>query len=433
MMVFTSVYGVVDGFFVSNYAGLLPFAAVNFIMPFLMILGTIGFMLGTGGSALIAISMGEGDYKKATRLFSLFVYATIIIGALITVLGIIYVRDVAYLLGARGEMLRYCEIYGKIILVALVPYMLMMEFQSFFVTAQKPNLGLIVTIISGVCNMVLDALFVAVFRWGVYGAAVATSLSQIVGGVIAIVYFILPNKSPLRLGKTNFDAKAMMRACTNGSSELMTNVSMSLVNMLYNFQLMKYAGEMGVASYGVLMYVNFIFISVFIGYSIGTAPIFSFHYGAKHHDELRSLLKKSMVIIGIVSVGMFVMCLLLADPFSYIFSSGDNKMYTMTANAFFIVAFSFLFSGVAIFGSSYFTSLGNGLISALISFLRTLVFQVLCVMVMPLVLGIDGIWASVTVAEGLACVVAVIFIYCYRKKYLYSNSRYNNYAMLTEE
>ena len=348
-------------------------------------------------------------------------------------MGIIYVKDVAYILGARGDMLRYCEIYGKIILVALVPYMLMMEFQSFFVTAQKPTLGLAVTIISGVCNMVLDALFVAVFQWGVYGAAVATSLSQIVGGVIAIAYFILPNKSLLRLGKTNCDGRAIMKACTNGSSELMTNVSMSLVNMLYNFQLMKYAGEMGVASYGVLMYVNFIFISVFIGYSIGTAPIFSFHYGAKHPEELRSLLKKSMVIIGIVSVGMFVMCLLLAEPFSYIFSSGDSKMYAMTSNAFFIVAFSFLFSGVAIFGSSYFTALGNGLISALISFLRTLIFQVICVMVMPLIFGLNGIWASVTVAEGLAFVVAIIFIYCYRKKYLYSYNEHRNDTVLTEE
>lgn len=419
MMIFTSIYGVVDGFFVSRFVGKTPFAAVNFIMPFLMILGAFGFMIGTGGSALIAKTLGEGDREQAQRLFSLFIYVTAICGVVIATLGILFIRPIAIWLGADGAMLNDCVIYGRIILAALPFFMLQMVFQSFFVTAEKPQLGFWSTVAAGVTNMILDALFMAVFHWGVIGAASATAISQLVGGLIPIFYFGRPNSSMLRIGKTSFDGRALFRACTNGSSELMSNISMSVVGMLYNMQLMKFAGEDGVAAYGVLMYVNFIFIAMFIGYAVGTAPVIGYHYGAQNHEELRSLLRKSMVIISVVSLAMLGLGLGLAYPFSDIYVGYDEALMDMTLRGFYFCSFSFLFSGFAIYGSSFFTALNNGPISALISFLRTLVFQIAAVMIFPLIWGIDGIWLSVVVAELMAAIISLLFIVALRKKYQY--------------
>ena len=421
MMVFSSIYGVVDGFFVSNFAGKTPFAAVNFIMPFLMILGAVGFMFGTGGSALIAKTLGEGDKKRANFLFSLFVYASFFIGVLIAVLGIVFLRPVAKGLGASGELLDHCVVYGRIILIALPAFMLQMEFQSFFVTAEKPTLGLVFTIASGITNILLDGLFVGVFSWGLIGAAVATALSQVVGGFGPLFYFFRKNSGLLQLGKTRFDGKALLKACTNGSSELMSNISMSIVGMLYNMQLMKFAGEDGVAAYGVIMYVNFIFISAFIGYCIGIAPIVGYHFGAGNKDELKGVRRKSVIILLAFSIGMFALAELLAVPLSKIFVSYDQGLLDMTVRGFAICSFSFLFAGIAIFGSSFFTALGNGLISAIVSFLRTLVFQISAVMLLPQIgnLGLDGIWLSVIVAEAMAVVVNVVFLVSFRKKYGY--------------
>ena len=419
MMIFTSIYGVVDGFFVSNFVGKTPFAAVNFIMPFLMILGAAGFMFGTGGSALIAITIGTGNRKKANRLFSLFVYVSAAIGVLIAILGLIFIRPIAALLGAEGILLENCVSYGRIILLAIPAFMLQYEFQSFFVTAEKPQLGLMVTVAAGVTNMVLDALFVAVFRWGLNGAAAATALSQMVGGILPLIYFFRPNTSLLRMTGTKFDGKALLKACTNGSSELMSNISMSLVSMLYNVQLMKYAGEDGVAAYGVLMYVNMVFLAAFIGYSVGSAPIISYHFGAGNHSELKNILKKSFVIIGIFSVSMLGLAELLARPLANIFVGYDPGLLDLTQRGFLIYSFSFLFAGTAIYGSSFFTALGNGLISALISFLRTLVFQMAAVLIFPLIWGIDGIWISIVAAELMAAAVSILFIIGKRSKYHY--------------
>lgn len=419
MMIFTSIYGVVDGFFVSNYVGKTSFAAVNFIMPFLQILGTAGFMLGTGGSALVAKTMGEGDKEKAKRLFSLFVYVTFLCGIVIGAVGIFCIRPIASLLGAEGEMLRGCMDYGRCILVALPFFMLQFEFQSFFVTAEKPQLGFFMTVASGVMNMILDALFMAVFEWGLIGAAAATAISQMAGGVLAMVYFFRPNTSLLRLTKTEFDGRALLKASVNGSSELMTGISMSLVSMLYNMQLIKYAGEGGVAAYGVLMYVGMIFFSAFIGYSVGTAPVISFHYGAGNHGELKNLLKKSSVIIGAFSVGMLVLSELLAWPLSAVFVGYDEELMELTLRGFQIFSFSFLLAGVPIFGSSFFTALNNGLISAFISFLRTLVCQIAAVLIFPVFLGIDGIWISIVVAEFMAVLITVFFVFRMKEKYHY--------------
>lgn len=419
MMIFTSIYGVVDGLFVSNFVGKTPFAAVNFIMPFLMILGAVGFMFGTGGSALIAKTMGEGNFEKANKLFSFFVYFSFILGILIAVLSFIFIRPVASFLGAEGTMLEQCVTYGRIIIIALPAYILQMEFQSFFITAEKPQLGLYITIISGVTNMVLDAFFMTVFKWGLVGAAAATALSQAVGGVVPVIYFLNRNTSLLCLGKPECDGKSLIKACTNGSSELMSNISMSLVSMLYNVQLIKYAGENGVAAYGVLMYVNLIFLAIFIGYSIGTAPVIGYHYGAENHMELKSILKKSFSILSVFSILMFLLSELLGSPLARLFVGYDAELFDLTARGFMFFSFSFLFAGISIFSSSFFTALNNGLISALISFLRTLVFQVAAVMLLPIIWGIDGVWLSIVVAELAAFIVSIIFIVAKRSKYHY--------------
>ena len=419
MMIFTSIYGVVDGFFVSNFVGKTPFAAVNFIFPFLMVLGSLGFMFGTGGSALVAKTLGERDREKANRIFSLLVYVSLAAGVVITVAGIVFLRPIASLLGAKGQLLDDCVLYGRVILLALPAYILQLEFQSFFVTAEKPQLGLIVTISSGVVNMMLDFLLVGVFRFGLVGAAVATGMSQVIGGIVPLVYFARKNTSLLRLTKTEFDKKALLKTCTNGSSELLSNISMSLVSMLYNVQLLKIAGENGVAAYGVIMYVNFIFLAAFIGYSIGTSPVVGFHYGAQNHKELKSILRKSGVLIGCGSVFMFLAGVLLARPLSALFVSYDLGLLQMTVKGFNIFAVSFLAVGYAIFFSGFFTALSDGLTSALISFLRTMVFQSGSVLLLPLVWGIDGIWWSVVVAEGSSVIVSLIFLYAKRNRYHY--------------
>ncbi len=419
MLVFTSIYGVVDGYFVSNLVGKTPFAAVNFIMPVLMILGAIGFMFGTGGSALIAKTIGEGDRDKADELFSLFVYVTVIIGIVFTVLSIVFLPQIASFLGAEGQLLSDCVLYGRVILLALPFNMLQFEFQSFFVTAEKPKLGLYVTVASGTANMVLDALFMAVFKWGIVGAALATAISQVVGGAVPLFYFARPNMSLLLLVKWKYDGRALLKACTNGSSELMSNISMSVVSMLYNIQLLKYAGENGIAAYGVLMYINFVFISIFIGYSVGSAPIVSYHFGAQNHGELKSLRKKSTVILSVFALAMFVLGELCAQPFSYLFVGYDAELMELTLRGFRIFSFSFLFAGFAIFGSGFFTALNDGLTSALISFLRTLLFQSAAVLLMPLIWGIDGIWISVVAAEAMAVLITVVFLLAKQKKYRY--------------
>ena len=421
MMVFTSVYGMVDGFFVSNFAGEMEFKAVNFIMPVLMILGAIGFMLGAGGSALISKTLGEGDKERANGIFSFTVYVSIALGVIIAALGIIFLEDIANWLGA-GDMLENCLIYGTIILFALPFFMLQMEFQSLFVTAEKPQIGLFVTVGAGVTNMVLDALFVAVFKWGIEGAAAATAISQVVGGLFPIIYFSRKNNtSLLKLNKPICDFKALLKITANGSSELMTNISLSVINILFNYQLLIYAGKEGdgIAANGVLMYVGFMFISIFIGYAIGVSPIIGYHYGAKNHSELKGLLKKSIVIILFMSIAMFVLGELLAVPMSQAYVGYSENILKMTIRGFRFYSFSFLIVGFNIFGSAFFTALNNGLVSAILSFLRLFFFQAVTVLVLPLFLDLDGIWLSTVASELISIVVTVSFIFALKKKYNY--------------
>ena len=419
MMIFTSIYGVVDGLFVSNFVGKVPFAAINLIMPFLMVLGALGFMIGTGGSAIVAKTLGEKKREKANEYFSMLIYVTIISGIVIAFIGVLFIEPISEFLGAEGEMLKYCIVYGRIIIVALPAFMLQNVFQSFLITAEKPRLGLIVTVLAGITNMVLDFLFIAVFKWGVQGAALATAISQTVGGVLPFIYFTRKNDSLLQLTKAKFNGEILIKTCTNGSSELMSNISSSLVGMLYNFQLLRVAGENGVAAYGVIMYVNFIFVAIFIGYSIGTAPIVGYNYGAANNCELQNVFKKSLKILAITGVVLVAAGITLSGTLAKVFVGYDIELMEMTKRGLLIYSTAFIFTGFNIFGSAFFTALNNGLISAIISFLRTLVFQLLAILILPFFFDLNGIWFAIVVAELAAFVITVICLIIKRKEYKY--------------
>lgn len=420
MMIFTSIYSVVDGVFVSNFVGKTAFAAVNLIMPVTMGIGVIGFMLGTGGSAIVSKTLGEGDKQKANQYFTMIAAATVMGGFILTVIGLIYIRPIAIAIGATENMLEDCVLYGRIIISAEIAFMLQNLFQSFFVTAEKPQVGLGITVLAGLTNIIFDTLFVAVFKWGVAGAAFATAVSQVVGGIVPVFYFIRKNDSLLKFTKTDMSLRILLKACTNGSSELMTNLSSSIVNILYNFQLMKIAGEDGVAAYGVIMYVNFIFLAIYIGYSIGSAPVVGYHYGAANYDELKNLLKKSISIVGVFGFVLTFSAIVLSSPLSKIFVGYDTELFEMTKHGFRLYALSFLVSGFNVLGSAFFTALNDGVISAAISFLRTLFFQVIVVLILPIILGLNGIWLAVAAAELFTVIITVIFFVKNKKRYHYA-------------
>lgn len=419
MMIFTSIYSVVDGFFISNFVGITPFAAINLIMPFTQILGCIGFMFGAGGSALVSVTLGEKNKERANRIFSMLVYITIIGGVALATFGILFIEPVATALGADTELLPYCVTYGRILLMTLPAFMLQNMFQSFLVTAEKPTLGLLITVGAGLTNIVLDALFIIGFQWGLVGAAVATIIAQCVGGIVPLVYFARENTSLLKLGAFHLDRKALFDSYTNGSSELVSNLSMSVVAILYNYQLMRFAGETGVAAYGAVMYVGFIFAAVFLGYSIGVAPVIGFHYGAQNIDELKGLFCKSNTLVVLASIILAAIAFLLSEPLAKLFVGSNPIVLDMTITAFHFYALSVLFSGFSIFGSAFFTALNNGIVSAAISFLRTLLFQIASVLILPVFFELNGIWYSLFVAEILAMIVTVTFYIIKRKGYHY--------------
>lgn len=419
MMVFTSIYGVVDGLFVSNFAGKTAFASINLVMPFVMILGGIGFMIGTGGTALVSKVLGEGKKEKANKIFTMMIIFTLLLGALLSVIGVISMPWVAKFLGATEEMMAECVIYGRIVTGFTVAFMLQNVFQSFLIAAEKPKLGLLATVLAGITNMALDAIFIIVFKWGVAGAAIATGLSQCVGGIFPLIYFSRKNSSLLRLTKTKLEIKPILNACGNGSSELMSNISSSVVSMIYNFQLMKYVGEDGVSAYGVLMYVQFIFVAIYIGYAIGCAPITGYHFGARNHNELKNMLRKSSFLSAVSGVVLTILAIALSSPLAKLFVGYDKELYELTRHAFRLFAYSFLLAGFNIFTSSFFTALNNGAVSAAISFMRTLIFQTSSVLILPIFLGVDGIWWAITVAEFFAFILSLIFLFAKRKKYNY--------------
>ena len=419
MMIFTSIYSVVDGLFVSNMVGKTAFAAVNFVIPLTMGLAAIGFMIGTGGNAIVAKTLGEGDRKKANEYFSMMAYLCIICGIVLAAAGEAVLRPLMAAMGAQGQMLDDSVLYGRILLVALPFFMLQNMFQGFLVTAEKPKLGLCVIVVAGVANMALDALFMAVFGWGIVGAAAATAISQVLGGVIPVFYFTAKNSSLLQLVKAKFSGKVILKACANGASEFMTNVAISLVNVIYNLQLLHIAGENGVAAYGTIMYVNFIFIAIFIGYSMGCAPLVGYNHGAQNHKELKNLFRKSLILIGVTGVALTGLAFLLASPLSQLFVGYDEELLEMTKHGMQLFLLAFLVNGFNVFGSAFFTALNNGLVSAIISFLRTLLFQVAAVFLLPLVLGLDGIWLAISVAEVLTLIITITFFITQKKRYNY--------------
>lgn len=419
MMIFTSIYTVVDGLFVSNFVGKTAFAAVNLIMPVLMAFGALGFMVGAGGSALVAKVLGEGDRNKANAYFSMLIYFMIGAGLVLSVIGEIIIEPLSAALGAKDEMLADCVLYGRIVIASQTAFMLQNVFQSFFATAEKPKLGLAIVVTAGVSNAVLDALFIVAFKWGLAGAAAATAIGQLIGALTPLIYFARKNNSLLRLVKTGIKWKVLAKACSNGSSEMMTNLSASVVNILYNFQLMKLAGENGVAAYGFIMYISFVFLAMFFGYSIGVAPVIGYNYGAAKHDELKNIFRKSLLLIGITGIVMTGAAVGLAGPLATVFVGYDAELLELTRRGFMLYSFSFLFAGYNVFASAFFTALNNGLISATVSFLRTLVFQIAAVFVMPIFLAIDGIWLAIVVAEALAFIVSASFLLAKRKRYHY--------------
>lgn len=420
MMIFTSLYSVVDGIFVSNIVGSEAFAGVNLIMPVLMILDTIGFMIGTGGSALVSKTLGEGKEEKAKKYFSMFIYLTIIIGVVLGIIGFLFMEPVARLIGAEGNLVNICVLYGRVLIIGLPLIQLQNCFQSFLVVAEKPKMGLIISIFAGVTNIILDFIFMYVFKMGVFGAALATTISRLIGGIIPLIYFIRKNSTSLRLVKTKFEIKPILLACANGSSEMVTNLSTSLVNMLFNYQLMKYAGADGVVAYGIIMYVSFIFSGTYLGYSIGSAPIISYHYGAGNTNELKSLLKKSIKLLFITAIVMTLLAELLSKPLANIFVSYDKELLKMTTTAIILFSISYAISWFNIYASSFFTALNNGFISALISFLRTFAFQIIMIFILPLIWGLNGIWLAVVFAELLSLIVSIVCFIRNRKKYQYA-------------
>lgn len=419
MMVFTSVYSVVDGYFVSNFVGKTPFAALNLIFPVAGVFGAVGFMVGTGGSAIVARTLGEGRPEDANRYFSMMVEATVASGVVLTLLALWLMRPIAVLLKAEGEMLEYSVLYGCVLSLGLVPFMLQNVFQSFLVAAERPKLGLAVTAAAGVTNMVLDLLFIAVFRWGLAGAAAATALSQAVGGVIPLVYFISGKNDVLRLSWAKPEWRVLVDTCTNGFSEVMSNISSAVVGILYNLQLMRLAGENGVAAFGTIMYVNFFFLAISLGYSIGSSPIISYHYGAENYQELQGLFKKSMLLNGATGLVMTAASILFAKPVTAIFVGYDPELFALTSQGFLVYSLRYLFSSIVIFGSGFFTALGDGLTSAVISFLRAIVFQVASILLLPVLFGVDGIWLVGITAETLAVTVAAFFFWAKRDQFHY--------------
>lgn len=410
MIVFTSIYGIVDGYFVSNYVGKLPFAALNLIWPLVMVLGCVGFMLGSGGSALVSKTMGEGHERKARSYFSLIIYFATFLGIVLGVLGLIILRPVAIMIGAEGEMLEQCVIYARILLIALPSFVLECVFQSLMITAERPDLGLRMTIWSGVTNMILDAVFVGWFRWGLEGAASATAISQLVGSVWPVLYFCRKDLKPLHLGRCTIEAKPLLKACMNGSSEFVSNVSGSLVSMLFSWQLLRMTGEDGVAAYGVVMYFNFTFLSIFFGLMMGIAPAISYHFGAGNKDEVVGIKRKTLTVMAICAAIIVTAAELLAPVTSRIFVGYDPELYALTVKAFHMYSLSYAVAFFNIFGSGFFTALNDGMSSAIIAFSRTFVLQITAVLVLPMLLGIDGIWLSVFCAECVCALISFSFL-----------------------
>lgn len=419
MVIFTSLYGIVDGLFVSNFAGDEAFAAINLFLPIFYILGSSGFLLGSGGNALVAVLLGKGDEDSARRRFTGVMILTVGIGVALTCAVLPFMSKIAVALGAQGDALEYCTVYGTVMLAGLVPFILQSFFQYFFAVADKPKLGLAITVAAGVTNMAGDFLLISVAGMGVVGAAVATIIGECVGGVIPLAYFFVKKGKRLYFGKPAFGLRAIGAICVNGSSEMISNLSVSAVSVIYNFQLLKYIGNAGVVAYGVIMYVSFIFVGCFLGFSVGTAPIIGYNYGAKNTAELKKVFKMSLLFYVVAATVMTALSEALAKPLAMIFVGYDERLLALTTRALRLFSVSFLLSGFNIYASAFFTALNNGVVSAVISVSRTLVFQIGAVFLAPLVFDLDGIWCATVFAELATLAVSVAFVLKHAKRYGY--------------
>ena len=419
MMVFTSLYTVVDGIFVSNYTGKTPFAAVNLIFPVIAIYGAFGFMFGTGGTALVTKTIGEGDRDRANRIFSLLVFVTLGLGGVIALVGALTMRPLAIALGASGELLEEAVVYGVVFIVGTPAFVLQSLFQSFFAAADKPRLGLLFIVAAGLTNILLDGILVAALRLGVAGAALASVLAQMVGGLIPLVYFVRPNGSLLRLCATRWEGKAVFKSALNGSSELLVNISFSIVNMIFNMQLLKLAGENGIAAYGFIMYVCFFFLAAFFGYDVGMAPIVGYNLGLGNKEELHNIFVKSLWIVLLGGLAMLALAEGLAVPLGKLYVGYDPELLAMSVRGFRIYAVGFAVVGLNIWGSAFFTALNNGVVSGALAISRTFAFEMICIFLLPMALGLDGVWWTCAVSEGAAAVVTVGCLAGLRRRYGY--------------
>ena len=410
MIICTAVYGVVDGFFISNYVGKVPFAAVNLVMPVDLVPVAIGFMIGEGGNALISKKLGENKRGIANQYFSLLIYTTAVIGVVLSLAGYAFTPVIADILGANDQLKPYCVEYGRILFAAQFFYVLQNIFQSFFIAAGKPDLSLKVSLLSGGINVLLDVLFIVVLQWGVAGAAWATALGQVAGGMAPLAYFARKNSSLLQITRTRLNLPVLFKTFTNGSSDMVSVLSASVITALYNYQLLSIAGEDGVAAYGAIMYITFIFMSIYLGYASGSAPLISFQYGAKNHEELHNLVRKSIVLMLGMGMVITMTAELAAEPLLGAFVGYDKELFSLTLHGYRIYVLAFLLMGLNIWGAALFTALNNGLVSAAISFLRTFGFEMAAVLLLPLWLGIDGIWISIFVAELCTCFFTVYFV-----------------------
>ena len=425
MMVFTSLYTIVDGVCISNFCGKESFAGVNLIFPIIMIVGGLGFMLGTGGSALVGKLLGEKKDLEARQTFTMTIIFTILIGLTITIAGVLLIETLVYAMTsvATGDisqkMIDEAILYGRLLMAGQVFFMLQNVFQSFFIVDEKPVLGFVFILIGGLTNIVLDILFIGVCKWGIIGAAAATICGYLSGSLGPIIYFLIRKNDYIHFERTKLKLKPLIKICFNGSSEFVNNISSSIVSIVFNMQLLHYFGEDGINAYGIIMYLAFVFTAIFLGYSSAVAPIESYNYGAQNNKELKNVLIKSLIITSILSVSMFIISFTLAEPFSFIFANGSDTLLKITTNGMRIYSIAFLFIGLSIYISTFFTALNNGLISALIAFLRTLVFQIVFVFVFPLFLGKYGIFFAILAAEIMSILLAITFLLIYKKKYRY--------------
>lgn len=420
MMVLISIYSIVDGLFVSNLVGTTAFAALNLIWPAIGLVGALGLMVGTGGAALVSKTLGEGDEPRANRYFSMFVEFILLLSVVLAVPLLVWMEPLAVAIGAEGEMVRQCAIYGRICAAGMPAFMMQMGIQPFFMVAGRPRMGTWISLVSGLLNIGLDALFIIVCGWGLAGAAAGSMLACCFGGFYPLWYFSSRfNRSSLAFKATGFEFGPLAKACSNGLSEFVGNISFNIVSMCYNWQLMRFYGENGVAAYSVILYLGFIFVAVYSGYNMTVTPLVGFNFGAGNKRELRSLLRHSLTLMLVLGVLLAGTAELLAGPAARLFVGYDSELTALTVHATRLYAPSFLITGLTLFVSAWFTGLNNGPVSALASFSRTFVFELSCVFLLPVLLGVNGIWLSAPAAEILSLFLGAALLLRFRSRYGY--------------